>query len=304
MTRRGRLFALPVAFAAACQPGAGTAPPATTPSPASDPPPVEVRRVPFSFGGPLFQPDATLRIRAGTGLVVPVMTNLQGLGGDGEGVSILVRTDAPPEALLVPPAVSVVGSAEPGLVEIRAPGEVSRGEPTETYRIWLEADPGIRWAAGWEPQVDETAVHVAVDAAPAAPPRCERLQFTARVHPDARDGGERARLTFGSIADDFRAGTITLVADHPETSLTLLSRYRMPYADLDPESDRARVRFHLYPTSFAFGLGLRETPGGFEHTMSLGWFDEMHFRAEAPGCDAVELFCDDRGRCSSWSPAP
>jgi len=106
------------------------------------------------------------------------------------------------------------------------------------------------------------------------------------------------------VADSYHAGTITLRSDHPETSLSLLSRYRMPYQDLDPESDRARVRFHLYPTVFVLGLDMPDTRQGIAQTMTLGWFDELHLRAEAPGCDPVHLVCDDRGRCSPESPAP
>lgn len=288
-----------VLLAAGCRQDSGAAPasPASpTPPPAM---PEELRLVPFAFGGPLFQPETRLRLARGARIVIPVVTNAPRLVEAGPGVSILVRTDAPQAVLSVSPSVNVLGSSAPGLVEIQALQGTSRGGRPDTYRVWLETDPADRWAPGWGPDVDETPLRIAVVEPPAPAPRCGTLELTAEGVAGNGEGGTRARLTFGSVADDFRSGTITLAADHPETSLSLLSRYRMPYADLDPESDRARVRFHLYPTSFAFGLGLRETPGGFEQTMSLGWFDELHLRAEAPGCEAVELSCGEDGQCFS-----
>ena len=296
-----------IVLAAGCTQTGGDSPPSpVSPAPAPAPPPTppELRLVPFGFGGPLFQPDATLRIERGTRLLIPVMTSFSSLNGVGRGVSILVRTDAPPAILSVSPSVSVVGSGEPGLVEVRALEGPASSDPTETYRLWLEEDPPGMWAPGWGPGVDERPLHIAVLEAPSPPPPCETLELRARAGARRRDGGTRARLTFGPLADDFRSGTITLRADHPETSLSLLSQYRMPYEDLDPESDRARVRYHVYPTTFAFGLGFRETGGGFEQTMTLGWFDELQLRAEAPGCDPVDLHCDDSGRCTSGGQSP
>ena len=167
-----------------------------------------------------------------------------------------------------------------------------------------EEDPDERWAPGWGLGLDTTPLRVTVVEPMAQPAPCERLELTGRVVAGAGGGGIRAGLTFGATADDFRSGEVTLRSDHPETSLTLLSRYRMPYADLDPESDRARVTYRSYPTTFLFGLGFRETRVGFEQTMSLGWFDQFHLRAEAPGCDPVNLSCDETGRCSPGNPTP
>ena len=301
------VVAVLIGLAAACTQTAGDSarsPVSPAPAPTPAPTPEELRLVPFGFGGPLFQPDATLRIERGSRLHIPVMTSFSGLGGGGRGVSILVRTDAPPAALSVSPSVSVVGSGEPGLVEVRALDGLASSDPTEMYRVWLEEDPQELWAPGWGPGVDETPLHIAVVEAPSSPPPCETLELRARVGARRRDGGTRARLTFGPLANDFRSGTITLRTDHPETSLSLLSQYRMPYEDLDPESDRARVRYHVYPTTFAIGLGFRETGGGFEQTMTLGWFDELQLRAEAPGCDPVDLHCDESGRCTSAGQSP
>lgn len=288
-----------VLLAAGCRQDSG----ATLASPASPAPPPampeELRLVPFAFGGPLFQPETKLRLPRGARIVIPVVTSAPRLVEGGPGVSILVRTDAPQAVLSLSPSVNVLSSSAPGLVEIQALRGTSSGGRPDTYRVWLEADPTDRWAPGWGPDVDETPVRIAVVEPPAPAPPCGTLELTAGGAAGSGDGGTRARLTFGSVGDDFRSGTITLAADHPQTSLSLLSRYQMPYADLDPESDRARVRFHLYPTSFAFGLNLRETPDGFEQTMSLGWFDEVRLRAEAPGCDPVELSCSDDGHCFS-----
>ena len=308
MTMRGHQLALVLVLAAGCESGTGDSPslPASPPPPAPEAPPEEIRLVPAGFGGPLFQPNNTLRLAPGAVLHLPVMTAFNDFTRDGQnpGLSIFVRTDAPPTVLSVSPQIWVAGRSEPGLVEVQALSDASSSEPPAVFRVWLEEDPAERWAPGWGLGLDTTPLRIGVvePTAPTAP--CERLELTGRVAPGIKDGGTRAGLTFGPLADDFRSGTITLVTDHPETSLSLLSQYRMPYADLDPESDRARVQFHLYPTSFAFGLKLRETPGGFEQTMSLGWFDELQLRAEAPGCDPVDLYCDESGRCTSGEQSP
>ena len=308
MKRLGQgLAVLAVLFAPGCQSRTSDSPlsPAPPPPPGTPPPTApEVQLIPFGFGGPLFQPDTILRIAPGTRLVIPVMTSFSSLNSVGRGASVLVRTDAPQTVLSVSSSVSVVGSGEPGLVEVHALDSASSGEPPDTYRVWLEEDPAELWPEGWGPGVDERPLHLAVLEAPPPPPPCETLELRARVGARRRDGGTRARLTFGPLADDFRSGTITLRTDHPETSLSLLSQYRMPYEDLDPESDRARVRYHVYPTTFAFGLGFRETGGGFEQTMTLGWFDELQLRAEAPECDPVDLHCDESGRCTLGGQSP
>ena len=296
-----------VILAAGCQSNTGVSPPLPThASPPAEPAPApeETRLLPAGFGGPLFQPGLVLPVLPGAQLLIPVMvrggdfTN----GGQDAGLSILVKTNAPPEVLSVPPRVFVANREEPGLVEVRALEGASSSASRETYRLWLEEDPAEVWAPGWGLGLDERPLHIAVAEAAPPPAPCEHLELTGRVARGASDGGVRASRTFGAIADDFRSGEITLRSDHRETSLTLLSRYQMPYADLDPESDRARVHYHLYPTTFAFGLGFRETSTGFEQTMTLGWFDELRFRAEAPGCDPVDLHCDDDGRCTAGGP--
>ena len=289
-----------IALASGCGSGHTETSPTSPTRPAA---PVETRFVPFGFGGPLFQPDVPLRLEPGVRLSVPVMTDF-GDFGNADEVLIRVLTDAPPALLTVSEHVAVKGRAAPGLVEIHVPERATPSAATETFQIWLAEHPEQRWAPGWGPTLDERRLLVAVAGGSPPPSPCERLELTDRVAPGVRDGGDRARLTFGSVADNFHSVTITLRSDHPETSLTLLSRYRMPYADLDPESDRARVRYHLYPTTFAFGFGFRETRGGFQQTMSLGWFDEFHLRAEAPGCDPMNLSCDETGRCSPGSPTP
>lgn len=276
---------------------ASPAPPAAPPAPSPD-----VHRIPFGFGGPLFQPESPLRIAPGTRLLIPVMTSYEGLGRDGQGITVLVRTDAPQTVLSVSPGARIRGSGESGLVEVRAPDDAPNRE-SATYRIWLEEDPAAEWGAGYGADVDDTPLLIVVVEVPAPPPPCETLELGVRVEAGLGAGGIRAPLTFGPLADDFRSGEITLRSDHPETSLTLLSQYRMPYEDLDPESDRARVRFNPVPTAFAFGLALRESGAGFAQTMFLGWFDKLHLRAEAPGCQPAEVYCTDDGRCSSRDPA-
>ncbi len=258
----------------------------------------------MGFGGPLFQPEVPLRLEPGMRIRVPVMTTIPDFGSAGgiPGVLVRVLTDAPPTALTVSEEVAVTGAGEPGLVEIHVP-ESAAGRPAEIWSLWLAEHPDQRWAAGWGLDLDERRLRVTIAAAEPAPPPCAHLELTGRVVSGTRDGGVRALLTFGSLAEDYRTATVTLRSDHPETSLTMLSWYRMPYADLDPDSDRARVRYNPYPTTFAFSLGFRETTAGLEQTMTLGWFDPVHLRAEAPGCDPVHLFCDDVGCGTSTSPA-
>ena len=302
----GRGLVVLVLLMASCNTGDSPPAPASPPPEAREPLPEEIRLFPMGFRGPLFQPDVTLRLQPGSRIFIPVMTSALDLtsGGLNAGVLILVKTDAPPGVLSVSEQVAVLGAAAPGLVEVHALESASAGEPPETYHVWLEEHPEQRWAPGWGLGLDERQLRVAVAPAAPAPAPCEDLDLAGRSLPGMKDGGLRARLTFGSLADDFRSGEITLRTDHPETSLSLLSRYQMPYEDLDPESDRARVLYHLYPTTFAFGLGFRETSDGFEQTMSLGWFDELHLRAEAPGCDPVDLSCDEDGRCTVGGQRP
>ena len=304
MSTLGRWAAGFLVLVASCSTSDTPSAPVSPPPPAPQPQPEAIRLVPMGFRGPLFQPNVPLRLEPGKRITVPVMTAVRDFGSrDGiPGILIRVRTDAPPTILTVNEEVAVLGSGAPGLVEIHALRSTTGSEPSVTYSIWLEEHPEQRWAPGWGLGLDQRRLRVAVAEAAPPPAPCERLELTGRVAPGTRGGGIRARLTFGPLADDFRSGTITLRADHPETSLSLLSQYRMPYEDLDPESDRARVRYHLYPTAFALGLEFRETTAGFEQTMTLGWFDDVRLRAEAPGCDAVNLSCDDDGRCRVGEP--
>ncbi len=294
-----------VVLAASCGTGEDTSTPAVPPAAEPEPTPPEGRLIPAGFGGPLFQPDVPLLLEPGMRITVPVMVAFGDFGNaDGiPGVLVRVITDAPPTALTVSEQVAVLSYREPGLVEIHASaGGAAR--TAGTWSVWLAAHPEQRWSPGWGLELDERRLRVEVAETGRSPPLCEHLDLTNDVAPGTRDGGIRAPLTFGPLAEDFRAGTITLRTDHPDASLSLLSVYRMPYEDLDPQSDRARVRYNPYPTAFAFGLGLRETTAGIEQTLTLGWFDGLHLRAEAPGCDPVQLSCDQDGHCTLSSPAP
>ena len=219
MTMRGHQLALVLVLAAGCESGTGDSPslPASPPPPAPEAPPEEIRLVPAGFGGPLFQPNNTLRLAPGAVLHLPVMTAFNDFTRDGQnpGLSIFVRTDAPPTVLSVSPQIWVAGRSEPGLVEVQALSDASSSEPPAVFRVWLEEDPAERWAPGWGLGLDTTPLRIGVvePTAPTAP--CKRLELTGRVAPGIKDGGTRAGLTFGPLADDFRSGTITLVTDHP-----------------------------------------------------------------------------------------
>ena len=54
--------------------------------------------------------------------------------------------------------------------------------------------------------------------------------------------------------------------------------------------------YHPYPFGFLFDLGSRETGAGFEQTMTLAWFDDLHLRVDIPGCDSLEAVCEG-GTC-------
>ena len=297
----GRWLALLAVVGGGCQQGSGDTPALPRPPTPAPTPPSELRLIPIGFGGPLFQPESVLPVAAGSRLLLPVMSR-RGTDftnrGEFPGISILVKTDAPEAVLTVSPEVVVDGGAKPGLAEVVASeGAPADGEP-DTYRIWLEPHPHTVFAEGWGLGLDETPLRLRVVEPQAPPPPCERLDLTGAVAAGPKAGGDRAVLTFGRLAEEFHIVEVAFRASHPEASLTLLSRYEMPYKDLDPESDRARVRFGLYPTTFASALGFRETAHGFDQTMTLGVFDELRLRAEAPGCDPVELYCDGDGFCA------
>ena len=47
---------------------------------------------------------------------------------------------------------------------------------------------------------------------------------------------------------------------------------------------------HVFPDGFAY----QEMPAGFEQTLRLSWWDQdLVFTVEAPGCEAVEVVCDN-----------
>lgn len=96
---------------------------------------------------------------------------------------------------------------------------------------------------------------------------------------------------FGEQGAEYRSADLTLHSPGNTAELRLLSDYeQLPYGDFGDA-------YNLVPVMFAFDLDLEERIGGFEQTLSLAWFDGLTLRATVPGCTAVTLRCDDRGRC-------
>jgi len=303
-------LALVAILAAGCDSAAGggdrvpVAPVAPVAPPVADPPPEEVKLIPFRLEGLFFDPDEVLVLAPGARVRIeavadgPLARDFTG-NGQSPGVARLVRSDAPSTVLKMATRVHVGGTNQPGIIEIHALADSTAGHRRETWRVWIEEHPDQRWAEGFGAEIDETPLRLQVREAPHAPPPCEQLALTVRVAPEPLSGGSRAPLVFGEVATDYRRAEVTLRSDHPEASLELLSGYRMPYEDLDPESDAARVRYHPYPTTFALDLGFRELSDGFEQTLALGAFAGLQLRAEAPGCDPVEIRCDEDATCST-----
>ena len=180
-----------------------------------------------------------------------------------------IITDAPPTELRVPQSVpgAVLGtSLTPVPVPIEALADDVVGEPEAMYSISLAPAPGL---PSWI-EVSEEPVRVVVVDSPVA--ACEELRVDARL--ENRSGA-------------LREGTFVIQSPHPDTKVSFASPYVAPagYGTRSPT-----FATHVFPEELPF----RETPDGFEQTVRLRWWDDdLRFTVETPGCEPVEVVCDD-----------
>ncbi len=299
MKRLGAGLLLALLALAACGEDAPvtTTPDPPRPRPTPDPPPPrpgpDPDAIPVGFGGVLPAPGAALTLHPGTEFVIPVMVD----GDLGEavrnpawtGVPVRVVTDAPPDVLTVPGELTVEGRRDPDLLAIRA---LAAADSRRTYEVRLEPPPGgFPELSGLSFRLDSEPVLVRVaDPGPADAPDCRGLALAAGTVRSG-DGGQLGRNWFGDLGGAYRSAAVTLRSPGARAELRLLGDYQqLPYGDVGDA-------YNLVPVLFAHGLGLEETPAGFEQTLALAWFDELRLRAVLPGCAPIELHCTDRSRC-------
>ena len=139
------------------------------------------------------------------------------------------------------------------------------GETEAMYSISLAPAPGL---PSWI-EVSEEPVRVVVVDSPVA--ACEALRVEARLN-----GRSAARYE----------GTFVVQSPHPDTTLSFAS----PYAAPGGGGGGTPLATHVFPEVLAH----RELPDGFEQTVRLRWWDDdLRFTVETPGCEPVEVVCDD-----------
>ena len=296
------LLAAALAGLSGCSPqgSAPATPTAPTPAPAPTPEPTaEVRELPFGFGGAFFQPDLVLDIPEGKTFGVEVRSRSYGSdytgGGERPGFPIGLATDAPEGRLSVPPLVRVGGFGQPGLVEITALS--SGGDAvSEEYRIWLTESPELNLAPGFVVAYDPTPVRVRVrKAEDEPPPTCLLPEVGFETHGMARAGGEMAASVYGFEGLSYWSADWTLRVPDPGTTVTVDAPYRKPFALADEAARRGEGLPHR-PLLLGSSFATRATATGLEQTMNLGWFADLRFVVESPGCEPVEVVCV-RERC-------
>ena len=296
------LLAAALAGLSGCSPqgSAPATPTAPAPAPAPTPEPTaEVRELPFGFGGAFFQPDLVLDIPEGKTFGVEVRSRSYGSdytgGGERPGFPIGLAMDAPEGRLSVPPLVRVGGFGQPGLVEITALS--SGGDAvSEEYRIWLTESPELNLAPGFVVAYDPTPVRVRVrKAEDEPPPTCLLPEVGFETHGMARAGGEMAASVYGFEGLSYWSADWTLRVPDPGTTVTVDAPYRKPFALADEAARRGEGLPHR-PLLLGSSFATRATATGLEQTMNLGWFADLRFVVESPGCEPVEVVCV-RERC-------
>ena len=212
-------------------------------------------------GGPPF------RLREGAQLNLFIRALDEGAYADTERrrVTIRIATDAPADQLRVPESVS----AEYGhrlAVPVGALADDVRGEPEATYTVSLAPGGDLPpWI-----ELSEEPIRVTVLDSPGA--ACEDL---------------RVEVSLARTSGTMRRGTFRIQAAHPDTSVS----WEAPYVDRTAFRPIWRtVATHVFPER----LLLRPLGRGFEQEVRLRWWDgDLRLTVQAPGCEAVELHCDE-----------
>lgn len=189
--------------------------------------------------------------------------------GSRDLVTIGIGTDAPADELIVPESLTtelLATGLERIFFPIEAPADDTPGEPERDYTIALVSAKGL---PPWM-ELSEEPLRVTVLDSPSA--ACEDL----RVH-----------ASLDRVSDGVRHGTFRIQAPHPDTALSWVEPYVNRTAwDL--------IWFSVAPHVFPERLLFRELRDGFEQEVRLRWWDgDLRWTIEAPGCEPIELHCDE-----------
>ena len=270
-------------------------PPPPPPSRAPDPP--ETNHLIPGFTGLYFTPGHPLVLAEGSSVFVDVNWVS---GGDvwREPTRFQIVSGAPPTDLSVTPSTVEIGpgAGNADAVLLTAVADDQPGEDPTTYTVHVRA--GGRAPTGWAWDLSRAQMQVTVVEAESSPrveepspSACNQMSLLAVANGDARDAGSWMRAVHGDDLRHYVSGDILLRAAHAGSALSLLAPYRRPFAHREEAGGPPLYR--PYPFGFLIDLDLRETGSGFEQTMSLAWFDDLHLRLETPGCDALEAICED-----------
>ena len=227
-----------------------------------------VSRVQAASGG------APIRLAEGARLSLEVRPRQRALAAHAaESVTLQIVVEGPEGQVELPQAVTAgrLGHLdERTAFTVEALRDDAAGEEEAAYSISLA--PDAEGLPAWMEIVTDPVSLVVADS-PAAD--CAQL---------AVDAGIRQR-TGGRVRGDF-----VIQAPHPDTVVSFTS----PYVERPRQAAVWRTAAaHLFPE----GLGYREMPVGFEQTVRLSWWDEdLVFIVEAPGCEPLQVVCDDT-RC-------
>lgn len=248
-------------------------PPPTTPAPA--PPPAE--QIVFRLASSLVPASGAVRVVEGGVFFAEVrvlgVNPVPPLPGTAADFAFAVVTDAPPDELRTPDAVTPVfpepAVAGLAIFAIEALPDARTGEADAAYTIRL-APPAGGLPAGMTLADDALRV-VVVDSPPV---RCGELAVTARFG--------------GSDSDFMSTGQMTLSASHPDASVSMVHPYETKIAIGD---------FPYPPASslFTTGFAATDTGSGFRAAIPFRWFNlnRVELDARLPGCPPVTVRCDD-----------
>ena len=288
-----------------CQPEGEVIPAPTLPSPPplpTPPEPPETRYLAPGFTGLYFIPGQPLVLAEGSSVFVDVNWvggDVNWLGGDDfppSPSSFQIVSDARASELSVTPSTVEFGprARNASAIFLSAVVDGRAGEAPATYT--LEVQPGGTLARGWAYDLSRAKMEITVvEAEPSAPDgdssaySCQETRLQALAQGEARESGSWMRSIHGDDLSDYVTSRVALRAVHPRTALSLLAPYRRPGAYREMEGDPPFYR--PYPFGFLVDLALQETGDGFEQTMTLARFDDLHLRIETPGCDALEAVC-------------